>query len=299
VRTAALACLAKLPHSALCLRAVDYLTQPQPQTDGTPVLSTVAEKRGLFGLLKHAAQLNIALPAVEHYDKAMEKKLARDGYDIKARASHVADAPPIGPKLALVLQWLEIAPLDVLCERMALGNAALFALAAAHESGDDLIEALAQSLQAQARAPAHVIEALLATEKVPAELAMALITPLPFEFKENYILKPSTRCGVSELCAVFTVGEGIGEGLSEWILNYLRTCKHDYYNRAWNTSDTVAFALRLDVDLAQAFLNEARSEQARNQPDTPSDKACYATYFWKPLFQAIELVAQYRRALPA
>jgi hypothetical protein len=58
----------------------------------------------------------------------------------------------------------------------------------------------------------------------------------------------------------------------------------------------VAFALRLDVDKASDFLNEARAEQALNQADTPSNQARYDAYFWKPLFQALDISIQTRRA---
>jgi Family of unknown function (DUF5691) len=298
VRKAALACLTLLPHSALCLRAVGYLTQPNqhPNNNGTAVLS-LNLKRGLFGLLKGNATLEVALPNTDAYDKAMEKTLARDGYDIKAHPSVTGKAHTIGPKMSLVLQWLSLAPLDVLCEHMEVSNVDLFTCAAQHESGEDLIAALAQGLLAQARAPAHVIDALLGTGKVSHEMQMALIARLTFEQKEAHIMKPDVIPTVNDLCTVFTATQGMGAALSHWVLNMLRRDKHDYYNTAWNSSDTIAFAQRLDLDKAQAFVAEARAEHAQNQPDTPSNKACYDASFWQPLFQAIDITVQYRRAL--
>jgi hypothetical protein len=292
VRSAAIDALSRLPHSALCQRAVAYLTDT---SKGAAVLS-LSIKRGMFGLLKGSTELVLTLPDTQAYDKAVEKTLARDGYDIKVRQSTTDQSAAIGAKLALVTQWLSVAPLDVLCERMGVSNADLFAAAAQHESGDDLIEALAQSLLTQARAPAHVLDALMATKKVSHSMQMALIARLSVEQKQAHLMKEGVIPTVGDFCTVFTAAEGINAPLSLWILNVLRQYKHDGYNRVWNSSDTVAFALRLDVDKASDFLNEARAEQALNQADTPSNQACYDAYFWKPLFQALDISIQTRRA---
>jgi hypothetical protein len=227
----------------------------------------------------------------------MEKRLARDGYDTKAKSSTASDAA-IGPKMGLVLQWLSVVPLDLLLQRLEVGYTDFFATVACHESKADMVDAMAKSLlaQAQSRWPVPVVEALLATECVPSERVIELLQRLPAAHKEAQLSMPHIHHSVHDLCQIFTASQGMGVDLSKRILDFLRNHKHGPYNRAWNSSDTIALALRLDTALAEAFVAEARTEQARNTSDMPANKACYAESFWPPLFQAIGLCSQYRRA---